>query len=84
MTARSLSDDMEWDHIVELDENFCLLWKVKDSDIIFEMQVKTHGYVGFGFARSEYIYGSDMVIGWVDNKHTFFQVSIQYIRVRNL
>jgi hypothetical protein len=76
MTARSLSDDMEWDHNVELDENFCLFWKVKDSDIIFEMQVKTLGYVGLGFARSEYIYGADMVIGWVDNKHTFFQVSI--------
>lgn len=74
MTARSLSDDMEWDHSVDLDENFRLLWRVKEPDIVFEMQVKTLGYIGFGFARSEYIYGADMVVGWID-KHTFFQVS---------
>lgn len=78
MTVRSLSDDMDWDHNVDLDDNFCLFWKVKDRDIIFEMQVKSLGYVGFGFARSEFIYGSDMVVGWIDSstKHVFFQVSI--------
>jgi DOMON domain len=65
---------MRWDHSVDLDENFRMLWKVKESDIIVELQVRTLGYVGFGFARSEYIYGADMVIGWVD-KNTFFQVS---------
>lgn len=75
MTARSLSDDLEWDQSVDLDENFRLLWKVKEPDIVFEMQVKTLGYIGFGFARNEYIYGADMVVGWIDNKHTFFQVS---------
>lgn len=69
------SNEFQWDHSVDLDENFRLLWKVKDPDIIAEVQVKTLGYIGFGFARSEHIYGADMVIGWVDNKHTFFQVS---------
>lgn len=69
------SNEIRWDHTFDLDEKFRLLWKVKEPDIIFEVQVETLGYVGFGFARSEYIYGADMVVGWVDNKHTFFQVS---------
>jgi DOMON domain len=75
MTAQSTSNEIRWDHSVDLDENFRLLWRVKDPDIIFELQVRTHGYIGFGFTRSEYIYGADMIIGWVDDKHTFFQVS---------
>jgi DOMON domain len=70
-----MTSEIQWDHRVDLDDNFQLLWRVKRPDIIFEVRVRTHGYVGFGFARSEYIYGSDMVVGWVDNKHTFFQVS---------
>jgi DOMON domain len=69
------SSEIRWDHTFDLDEKFRLLWKVKEPDIVFEVQVQTLGYVGFGFTRSEYIYGADMVVGWVDNKHTFFQVS---------
>lgn len=76
MTAHCTSNEVRWDHSVDLDENFRLLWRVKMPDIIIELQVKTHGYIGFGFTRSEYIYGADMVIAWVD-KHTFFQVSFQ-------
>ena len=76
MAAHCTSNEIRWDHSVDLDENFRLLWRVKVPDIIFELQVRTHGYIGFGFTRSEYIYGADMVIGWVD-KHTFFQVSFQ-------
>lgn len=75
LTTKCWSSEVRWDHSVDLDENFRLLWKVKEPDIIMEVQVKTHGYVGFGFTRSEYIYGADMVVGWVD-KHTFFQVSL--------
>jgi hypothetical protein len=76
MTARCTSNEIRWDHSVDLDENFRLLWRVKVPDIIIELQVKTLGYIGFGFTRSEYIYGADMVIAWVD-KHTFFQVSFK-------
>jgi hypothetical protein len=73
----STSFDIKFDHKVDLDENFRLLWKVQDPEIIFEVQVRTHGYIGFGFSRSDYIYGSDIAIGWVVDKHTFFQVSKQ-------
>lgn len=73
-TSSSAVHDVKFDHIVELDENFRLLWLVQDPDIIFEVQARTLGYIGFGFSRSDFIYGSDIVVGWVD-KHTFFQVS---------
>jgi hypothetical protein len=76
MAVHCTSNEIQWDHSVDLDENFRLLWRVKVPDIIIELQVRTHGYVGFGFTRSEYIYGADMVIAWVDNKHTFFKVSL--------
>lgn len=70
------SNELRLDHSIDLDDNFRLLWRVKQPDIIFEVQVKTHGYVGIGFARSEYVYGADMFVGWVDTDHTFFQVSL--------
>jgi hypothetical protein len=78
ITAQCMSNEVRWDHSVDLDDNFRLLWRVKEPDIIMEVQVKTHGYIGIGFTRSEYIYGADMVIGWVD-KHTFFQVSCENV-----
>lgn len=74
-TTTCMTSEIQWDHRVDLDDNFQLLWRVKRPDIIFEVRVRTHGYVGFGFARNEYIYGADVIVGWVDNKHTFFQVS---------
>lgn len=74
-TTACMTSEIQWDHRVDLDDNFQLLWRVKRPDIIFEVRARTLGYIGLGFARNEYIYGADMVVGWVDNKHTFFQVS---------
>ena len=65
-----------WDHSVYLDENFLLQWTVKEPDILFEAQVKAHGYVGLGFSRDgSTIYGADLVIGWLDEGFPFFYVS---------
>lgn len=72
--AQGVTSEIRWDHSTDLDENFRLLWRVKEPDIIMEVQVRTLGYVGIGFTRGELIYGADMVIGWVDNTHTYFQV----------
>lgn len=63
------------DHTVDLDENYRLLWQIKGDDIIFEIQVRTLGYVGLGFSRDGSLYGADVVIGWVDQGQAFFQVS---------
>lgn len=76
--TRVCSAEMLWDHIVNLDENYQLLWKVREPDIVFEVQVRTRGYVGFGFSRDGTIYGADIFIGWIDNGHTFFHVSFQF------
>jgi hypothetical protein len=75
ISTKVCSAEMPWDHIVNLDENYQLLWKVRESDIVFEVQVRTRGYVGFGFSRDGTIYGADVFIGWIDNGHTFFRVS---------
>ena len=65
-----------WDHSVYLNENYLLQWTVKEPDILFEVQVKSHGYIGFGFSRDgTTIYGADVFIGWIDEGHIFFYVS---------
>lgn len=63
------------DHSVDLDENYRLMWQIKEQDIIFEIQVRTLGYVGLGFSRDGSLYGADVVIGWVDQGQAYFQVS---------
>ncbi|XP_020714773.1 MOXD1 homolog 2 isoform X2 [Ceratitis capitata] len=62
-----------WDHTVNLDDNFRLLWTIKENYAIFEIQVRTHGYVGLGFSPTGSKEGADVVMGWVDKGQTFFQ-----------
>lgn len=62
-----------WDHITDLDRSFRLLWTITNQDAFFEIQVRTHGYVGFGFSENGSQEGSDVIIGWVDKGQTFFQ-----------
>lgn len=73
---------IQWDHSAHLDDAFRLLWSVRPGHITFEMQVRTHGYVGLGFARNagsggggvdEERAGADVVVGWVDRGQTYFQ-----------
>lgn len=63
------------DHVIDFDENYRLLWQVRSEDIVFEVQVRTLGYVGLGFSRDGTLQGADLVIGWVDQGQAFFQVS---------
>lgn len=74
-----------WDHAVYLNDDYLLQWTVKEPDILFEVQVKSHGYVGFGFSRDgTTIYGADVFIGWIDEGHIFFYVSISDIIRANI
>lgn len=75
IVSRCLSEDIIWDHTVDLDDNYRLLWQVAGPDIIFEIQVKTQGVVGFGFARNDFIYGADVVVGFVEGEKIVLQVS---------
>lgn len=49
------------------------------TEITFEVQVKTLGYIGFGFSPDGQRAGSDIVIGWVDRGQTYFHVSNHHI-----
>lgn len=67
-----------WQNWIQLDENYLLQWNVSggtDGDVTFEMQVRAHGYVGFGLSRDGTIFGSDVFISWIDDGHMFFYVS---------
>lgn len=66
---------MHWQHAADLNEDFRLLWTIINQDITFEIQVRTLGYVGFGFSKDGQQKGADMAVGWVEGGHTFFQVS---------
>ncbi|XP_076278554.1 DBH like monooxygenase olf413 [Lasioglossum baleicum] len=58
---------VDWKHSAALDDKFLVLWSPNENDITFEIQVKTLGYVGFGFSKDDDKVRADMVIGWVDN-----------------
>lgn len=75
---------IHWEHAAQLSDDFRLLWSVQGADMTFEMQVRTHGYVGLGFARSGdgRAAGADVIVGWVDDGQTYFQVSGREIKKR--
>ncbi|XP_031841330.1 DBH like monooxygenase olf413 [Nomia melanderi] len=58
---------VDWQHSATLDNSFLVLWTPGENDIMFEIQVKTLGYVGLGFTKDDDGLVADMVIGWVDN-----------------
>lgn len=71
----SMVSAIHWDHAVDLNEDFRILWTIINQDITFEIQARTLGYVGFGFSPDGNLPGSDIAIGWVDRGQTYFQVS---------
>lgn len=66
---------IHWDHSVYLNDDYRLLWSTKHQDITFEIQVRTLGYIGFGFSKDGNRAGSDVIIGWIDQGQTYFQVN---------
>jgi hypothetical protein len=68
--------DAHWTHSTNLDPNYSVFWTPGEEDITFEVQVRTLGYVGFGFSSDGQMAGADMVTGWVRDNQVFFQVGI--------
>jgi len=62
-----------WTHSVDLDPNYTVFWTPGAEDITFEVQVRTLGYIGFGFSADGQMPGADMVTGWVRDNQVFFQ-----------
>lgn len=68
---------VHWQHAQQLTDDFRLLWSISDDalDITFEVQARTHGYVGLGLTRpGDRTPGADLIVGWVDNGQTYLQV----------
>uniref|UniRef100_A0AAG5DFT0 DOMON domain-containing protein n=1 Tax=Anopheles atroparvus TaxID=41427 RepID=A0AAG5DFT0_ANOAO len=57
-----------WEHLVDFDPNFRLLWNVDGQEVTFEMQARTLGYVGLGFSKDGTLAGADLVVGWMDDQ----------------
>lgn len=70
-----------WDHAVYLNDDFRLLWSLKQQDITFEVQVRTGGYVGLGFSADGAQAGADIAVGWIDQGQTYFQVCHRYLKL---
>ncbi|KXJ84161.1 hypothetical protein RP20_CCG018054 [Aedes albopictus] len=71
----SIAASSKWDHIMDFDQNYRLLWTSTGQDITFEIQSRTQGFVGLGFSRDGTLADSDIVVGWMDDGQTRFQVS---------
>ncbi|CAF3680038.1 unnamed protein product [Rotaria sp. Silwood1] len=65
-------------HSIELQENVADLWWTVDSDaqeIIFELHVKTTGWIALGISPAGGMIGADIGTGWVDQAgNVHFQV----------
>lgn len=74
-----------WSHSAMLSPDYRLLWSLGPGpqDITFELQVRTLGYVGFGFSKDGRMAGADIVIGWVDHGQVYFHVRNIYILDQN-
>lgn len=77
LCALKFATGARWAHSATLSPDFRLLWSLGPGpqDITFELQVRTLGYVGFGFSPDGRMAGSDIVVGWVDQGQVYFQVS---------
>ena len=61
-----------------LDHNYWFKWETNDIDksIKIRVEVKTKGWVGFGFSKHGITTEADIVIGWVDERgQLFFNVN---------
>lgn len=80
-----LACSARWSHSAMLSPDYRLLWSLGPGpqDITFELQVRTLGYVGFGFSKDGRVAGADMIVGWVDKGQVYFQVSSPLNVARN-
>lgn len=74
-SGKNVANAIHWDNSVDLNEDYRVLWNIVGQEIVFEVQVRTLGYIGFGFSLDGKLPGSDVAIGWISQGHTYFQVS---------
>jgi len=57
----------------QLDPNYNMWWNFNSTHIVFKLQVKTTGYVGFGISLHGDMFPADIIIGWVKDGHVHMQ-----------
>jgi hypothetical protein len=55
---------------------FKIYWNVSGDKIIFELHVKTNGWIGFGLSPNGHMDQSDIMVGWIANGETFLTVGL--------
>lgn len=75
ISSHSAVNAIHWDHAVDLNDDYRVLWNIVGQEITFEVQVRTLGYIGLGFSLDGKLPGSDVAIGWVSQGQAHFQVS---------
>ncbi|KAI9559612.1 hypothetical protein GHT06_013617 [Daphnia sinensis] len=62
-----------WMHRMRLDANYDVYWSINESEVTFEVQVRTLGYLVFGLSPSGHFHDADLIVGWVHNGRPRFQ-----------
>ena len=76
-------EDLEqnYDYRATLDDQgkYILYWNfdLDKETITFAVRVETMGWIGFGLSPNGQMPQSDVVIGWVDDQDSYFNVSCQ-------
>lgn len=65
---------------------YILYWNYTDSDILFEVHVKTKGWISFGLSPNGDMFNSDIIITWINSNGTvhFTDRNIKSTRNRNI
>lgn len=60
---------------MDYEGNYVMGWRFNDTDIEFELTVKTTGYIGFGISEQGLMNPADMLIGWISQGSMYLGVS---------
>lgn len=67
------SEKYPYSTILKTPDVYKVYWKAVDDKMVFEVQVKTKGWVGFGLSPNGGMKGSDVVIGWVKDGKAYLE-----------
>lgn len=65
-----------WNNEKQMDENFRLHWNIKWDKIYFELEVRSHGYLGIGFSKDGSLENADICLGYVEDDAAIVQVCL--------
>ncbi|XP_035207206.1 DBH-like monooxygenase protein 1 homolog, partial [Stegodyphus dumicola] len=68
-------DDSVHTTVLDPDGKYHISWELlrEEQEIVFHLEVQTHGYVGLGLSPNGGMNGSDIVTGWIKDGKIYFQ-----------